>query len=312
MFDEARDSLEKAARRMKKYADRDRRPLEFQGADKASPSLVMKQFDREIQKILDHRTMGHSRKNRQTDFLVQWKGISETEASWERNVTLWQFEKEVQTYWQSKSMRASTSAGGGGKQGKPKGLPVQTLGAKYGDCRQVKRAPRAHHERAKLSGESESLTTNVLRISITEGSGHVCLGKLNRPPLPSGDRRRIIPDVRYPKKVERRPDRILTLSGMSYDSRLGGMSDATRRNGDVCVSKKEEATWQVLGRIPEVGGFSIDHHLGSGWLCKRFRAVMGGCITTKGKTAGLAEEGSLAPRTREEGTRKSMDANGVD
>ncbi|RVW18515.1 Retrovirus-related Pol polyprotein from transposon 17.6 [Vitis vinifera] len=29
MFDEARDSLEKAARRMKKYADRDRRPLEF-------------------------------------------------------------------------------------------------------------------------------------------------------------------------------------------------------------------------------------------------------------------------------------------
>ena len=30
MFDEARDSLEKAAKRMKKYADRDRRPLEFQ------------------------------------------------------------------------------------------------------------------------------------------------------------------------------------------------------------------------------------------------------------------------------------------
>ena len=35
-----------------------------------------------------------------------------------------------------------------------------------------------------------------------------------------------------------------------------------------------------------VGGSSADHHLGSGWLCKRFRGVMGGCITTKGKTAG--------------------------
>ncbi|RVW60314.1 hypothetical protein CK203_084108 [Vitis vinifera] len=57
--------------------------------------------------------MGHSRKNRRTDFLVQWKGISETEASWERDVTLWQFEKEVQAYWQSKSTRASTSVGGG-------------------------------------------------------------------------------------------------------------------------------------------------------------------------------------------------------
>ena len=30
MFDEARDSLEKVARRIKKYADYDRQPLEFQ------------------------------------------------------------------------------------------------------------------------------------------------------------------------------------------------------------------------------------------------------------------------------------------
>ncbi|RVW70701.1 Transposon Tf2-8 polyprotein [Vitis vinifera] len=173
MFDEAQDSLEKAARRMKKYADRDRRPLEFQVGDKVllkltpqiwkkissktrqrgliqkydgpfevikrvgqvtymlklperlklhptfhvsflkpyhedldaervqtkrAPPLVMKQFDWEIEKILDHRTMGQNRKNRRTDFLVQWKGISEIEASWERDVTLWQFEKEVQAY----------------------------------------------------------------------------------------------------------------------------------------------------------------------------------------------------------------------
>ena len=47
---------------------------------KRAPPLVMKQFDREIEKILDHRTMGHSRKNRQTDFLVQWKGTSEAKA----------------------------------------------------------------------------------------------------------------------------------------------------------------------------------------------------------------------------------------
>ena len=44
---------------------------------------------------------------------------------------------------------------------------IQTPGAKCGNRGQVKRA---------------------LRISVTEGSGHVCSGKLNCPPLPSGDR----------------------------------------------------------------------------------------------------------------------------
>ncbi|KAL6312626.1 hypothetical protein AAG906_019475 [Vitis piasezkii] len=42
--------------------------------------------------------MGHSRKNRRTDFLVQWKGTSEAEGTWERDVTLWQFETTVQAY----------------------------------------------------------------------------------------------------------------------------------------------------------------------------------------------------------------------
>ena len=45
--------------------------------------------------------------------------------------------------------------------------------------------------RAKLSEESESLATDVIRISVTEGSEHVCPGKLNRHPLPSGGRRRL-------------------------------------------------------------------------------------------------------------------------
>ncbi|RVW83532.1 hypothetical protein CK203_054218 [Vitis vinifera] len=80
---------------------------------KRTPPLVMKQFDREIEKILDHRTMGHSRKNQRTNFLVQWKGTLKVEATWERDVTLWQVETTVQAYWQTKSTGASTSAGGG-------------------------------------------------------------------------------------------------------------------------------------------------------------------------------------------------------
>ena len=40
IFDEARDSLEKATRQMKKYADRDRKPLEFQVGDKVLLKLT--------------------------------------------------------------------------------------------------------------------------------------------------------------------------------------------------------------------------------------------------------------------------------
>ena len=40
MLDEARDSLEKAARRMKKYADRDRRSLELQVGDRVLLKLT--------------------------------------------------------------------------------------------------------------------------------------------------------------------------------------------------------------------------------------------------------------------------------
>ena len=53
-----------------------------------------------------------------------------------------------------------------------------------------------------------------------------------------------IQDVIHPEKMERRPDRI---PDMRYS---GGMSDATRRKGDVCVSKREKATWQFLKRPP--------------------------------------------------------------
>ena len=49
----------------------------------------MKQFEQEVENILDHKTMGYSRKNRRIDFLVQWKGTSEVEATWKMDVTLW-------------------------------------------------------------------------------------------------------------------------------------------------------------------------------------------------------------------------------
>ena len=54
----------------------------------ASP-LVMNQFDKEVEKILNHITMGVSRKNQRIDYLVQWKDSPESDATWKRDVALW-------------------------------------------------------------------------------------------------------------------------------------------------------------------------------------------------------------------------------
>ena len=92
------------------------------------------------------------------------------------------------------------------------------------------------------------------------------------------------PDVRYPERGnEGFPSGCMRDSrsggmrdsrpgGMSYDSRPGGMSDATCRKGPSTCPREREPRGTFLG----------GSH--SGWLCKQFRAVMNGCITTKGKT----------------------------
>ncbi|KAL0388133.1 UNVERIFIED_CONTAM: Transposon Ty3-G Gag-Pol polyprotein [Sesamum radiatum] len=175
LLDEAKDSLAKAQRRMKKYADMGRRHVEFNAGDQVllkltpqiwkkissksvhrglipkydgpfevmskvgslayrlklpdrlkihptfhvsflkkfhqdlldaarqqtqrAPPVIRKEFEKTVLKILDHRTMGQSKKNRRTDYLVHWSGESEADATWERDVTLWQFEGKLDEYW---------------------------------------------------------------------------------------------------------------------------------------------------------------------------------------------------------------------
>ncbi|KAG6472970.1 hypothetical protein ZIOFF_070450 [Zingiber officinale] len=60
---------------------------------KRAPPVVRKQFSDDVAEILIHRTFGMSKKNRRIEFLVFWKGKLKSEATWERDVTLWQFEK---------------------------------------------------------------------------------------------------------------------------------------------------------------------------------------------------------------------------
>ncbi|OIT40166.1 hypothetical protein A4A49_53752, partial [Nicotiana attenuata] len=80
---------------------------------KRAPAVAHTQFDAEIEKILDHRVLG-AKKNRRTEFLIQWKGRQEADATWEKTKSLWQFDKQLEDYLKTASTRASSSTGGGG------------------------------------------------------------------------------------------------------------------------------------------------------------------------------------------------------
>ena len=189
MLEEARDSLNKAARRMAKFADRSRRMVEFQVGDKVllkltpqiwkriskktahrglvprydgpfevvkrigavayrlalperlkvhptfhvsflkpfhedlldprgqttrAPPTIRRQFEKEVDRVLGHRTEGQSKKNRRTFYLILWKGLPESEATWEREVDLWQFEEKLKSYLEGQSTGTSIPSSGGG------------------------------------------------------------------------------------------------------------------------------------------------------------------------------------------------------
>lgn len=57
-----------------------------------APPIIKMQFEKEIFRALDDRTSGYKKKNRRTEYFIQWKGESVADATWEKDVTLWRFE----------------------------------------------------------------------------------------------------------------------------------------------------------------------------------------------------------------------------
>ena len=77
--------------------------------------MMRKEFERVAEQILDHRIERMSKKNRRTFFLVKWKGLADSEASWEKDTTLWQFERLILDYLKTLDpTRVSGSSGGVG------------------------------------------------------------------------------------------------------------------------------------------------------------------------------------------------------
>ncbi|KAL3502561.1 hypothetical protein ACH5RR_037010 [Cinchona calisaya] len=49
--------------------------------------------------------MEQSKKNRRIDYLIHWNGEMEADATWEYDVTLWQFEDQIAAYWEVQKLR---------------------------------------------------------------------------------------------------------------------------------------------------------------------------------------------------------------
>ena len=80
-----------------------------------APPIVKKHYDKDIKKIVDHQILGTSKKNRMEKYLVQWKGNSEVNATWEKTTDLWQFKDQISLYLNAfPSTRMSSSFSGGG------------------------------------------------------------------------------------------------------------------------------------------------------------------------------------------------------
>lgn len=76
--------------------------------------MIRKQQDKEVAKNLGHRTMETTKKNKRTDYLVQWKGNGGNDTTYERHVDLWQFEDKVNEYFYSLPTWKLDSSGGKG------------------------------------------------------------------------------------------------------------------------------------------------------------------------------------------------------
>ena len=66
------------------------------GISKRAPTVVVTSYDKEVDYIMEYRVMRKNNFQPCTEYLVKWKGLPESEASWEPTNTLWQFQKQIE------------------------------------------------------------------------------------------------------------------------------------------------------------------------------------------------------------------------
>lgn len=71
------------------------------GVSTRTPMAVATSFDKEVDSILADRTVRRRGVPPYMEYLVKWKDQPDSEASWERADTLWQFEEQIKRFHES-------------------------------------------------------------------------------------------------------------------------------------------------------------------------------------------------------------------
>ncbi|KAM2418624.1 hypothetical protein ACFX1W_025288 [Malus domestica] len=92
---------------LKPYHADDEEPS--RGESHRAPPLMTEAFDKEVESIEAKRVVVRPRQPKHVEYFVKWKGLPYSEATWEKETSLWQYKDLIQTFERQESTRTSTA-----------------------------------------------------------------------------------------------------------------------------------------------------------------------------------------------------------
>ena len=80
------------------------------GESQRAPIRVKISFDRDIESIMADRVVRRKNYMPRHEYLVRWKGLPDSEASWESAEALWQFQREIDRFHGKSATRMSPNS----------------------------------------------------------------------------------------------------------------------------------------------------------------------------------------------------------